>query len=338
MRQMSVTKTACLLAAGLATSAAQAQLIVGFDDTAAGVTTAYEIRVSDGSNTATPLFDGIDVWGLASDNVNNVLWISSGSELLRWDGTGSPVSQGSITSATTGGVISVVSLAFDNGVLYATRNIGGDGTATPEGLYSIDTNTMQASVVVDYTAASYDFGGFDADSGRFFGTNDDATPFGTGLFEIELNGTITKLADYPATVVGTNDVDGLAVGGGKAYLVEDQPGETIHVFNFSTNSYEGTITSPFATSEIFSAGAWAPWLGGGSACVGDIADDFGTLGADGQVSFGDFLALLGLIGPCPGGNPGCTGDIADDFGTLGADGQVSFGDFLALLGVIGPCP
>ena len=72
-------------------------------------------------------------------------------------------------------------------------------------------------------------------------------------------------------------------------------------------------------------------------CVGDIADDFGTAGADGQVSFGDFLALLGLIGPCPGGAPGCAGDFADDFGTLGADGQVSFGDFLALLGLIGPC-
>ena len=73
-------------------------------------------------------------------------------------------------------------------------------------------------------------------------------------------------------------------------------------------------------------------------CVGDIADDFGTIGGDGQVSFGDFLGLLGLIGPCPGGTPGCDGDIADDFGTLGGDGQVSFGDFLGLLGLIGPCP
>ena len=71
-------------------------------------------------------------------------------------------------------------------------------------------------------------------------------------------------------------------------------------------------------------------------CTGDIADDFGSLGSDGQVSFGDFLALLGLIGPCSGG-PGCDGDIADDFGTVGADGQVSFGDFLALLGLIGSC-
>jgi hypothetical protein len=76
----------------------------------------------------------------------------------------------------------------------------------------------------------------------------------------------------------------------------------------------------------------------GVPCTGDIADDFGTLGSDGQVSFGDFLALLGLVGPCPGGTPGCVGDIADDFGTLGSDGQVSFGDFLALLGLVGGCP
>ncbi len=73
-------------------------------------------------------------------------------------------------------------------------------------------------------------------------------------------------------------------------------------------------------------------------CPGDIADDFGSLGSDGMVSFGDFLALLGLVGPCPGMSPGCTGDIADDFGTLnGGDGMVSFGDFLALLGLVGPC-
>ena len=75
-----------------------------------------------------------------------------------------------------------------------------------------------------------------------------------------------------------------------------------------------------------------------TACIGDIADDFGTIGADGLVSFGDFLALLSLVGPCPGNTPGCVGDIADDFETLDGDGKVSLGDFLALLGVIGPCP
>lgn len=81
-------------------------------------------------------------------------------------------------------------------------------------------------------------------------------------------------------------------------------------------------------------------------CVGDLADEFGSLppqgGPDGQVGFGDFLALLGLVGPCPGSQLGCTGDIADEFGSLppqdGPDGLVGFGDFLALLGLVGPCP
>jgi len=88
----------------------------------------------------------------------------------------------------------------------------------------------------------------------------------------------------------------------------------------------------------------AVWLGCElpALCPGDIADDFGTLGADGMVGFGDFMAMLDLIGTCPGMTPGCDGDIADDFGTLpplgGADGMVSFGDFLALLGLVGPCP
>ncbi len=76
---------------------------------------------------------------------------------------------------------------------------------------------------------------------------------------------------------------------------------------------------------------------GDQPCVGDIADDFGLAGGDGQVSFGDFLFMLGLLGPCPGGAPGCVGDIADDFGLPSPDGQVSFGDFLSLLGLLGPC-
>lgn len=88
--------------------------------------------------------------------------------------------------------------------------------------------------------------------------------------------------------------------------------------------------------------------GGSSECLGDIADDFGftTLdggGPDGFVDFGDFVALLSLIGPCQGGSPGCLGDFADDFGFTqvdggGPDGVVDFGDFVALLGLIGPCP
>ncbi len=107
--------------------------------------------------------------------------------------------------------------------------------------------------------------------------------------------------------------------------------------SFEDGVHDVTTEDTEMTLEIFEQMAEAPPPP--SSCPGDIADDFGTLGADAMVSFGDFLALLGLIGPCPGGTPGCVGDIADDFGTLnGGDGMVSFGDFLALLGLIGPCP
>jgi hypothetical protein len=102
------------------------------------------------------------------------------------------------------------------------------------------------------------------------------------------------------------------------------------VFNKNLDNTSFTEALSYTLNELSACGE--------IVCVGDIADDFGSPGADGQVSFGDFLALLGLIGPCPGGTPGCAGDIADDFGTIGNDGQVSFGDFLALLGLIGPCP
>jgi len=74
-------------------------------------------------------------------------------------------------------------------------------------------------------------------------------------------------------------------------------------------------------------------------CSSDLADDFGNpLVRDHQVTFGDFLALLGFVGPCAGGNPGCQGDIADSFGFPGSDATVDFGDFLFLLGQVGPCP
>ncbi len=73
-------------------------------------------------------------------------------------------------------------------------------------------------------------------------------------------------------------------------------------------------------------------------CPADIANAFGVLGSDGTVDFGDFLALLGLVGICPGVTPGCTGDIADGFGVPGGDGIIDFGDFLAMLANIGDCP
>ena len=164
---------------------------------------------------------------------------------------------------------------------------------------------------------------------------------------------LTMIAPSPDWFVGVHDLSLVDSEGGwipqivldlNSYDAGTEDGTGLSLNNPPTNP-QGVI-APLDTAVPNGA-----LFGGGSiarltltripppACPGDIADDFGLLGPDGIVSFGDFLALLGLVGPCPGGTPGCTGDIADDFGTLnGGDGMVSFGDFLALLGLVGPCP
>ena len=236
----------------LLASAANAQLIVGFDDTS-GATTCYEIRVSDGSNVATPLFNSVDVWGLASDNANQMLYVSSGTQVYTWTGAGEPALLGDIT--LDGANLSVVGLAFFDGNLYATRNISN------EGVYRIDPGTLEATLVTDYDDTLYDFGGFDYGNGGFYGTNDDSDG-PRGLFSIDLGGAIDLIAAYPT---GETDIDGLAVGGGIAYMIEDEPGATIHRYDLINDTYLSALDAPWGSSEIFSAGAYATWVPAPSA-------------------------------------------------------------------------
>ncbi len=149
-------------------------------------------------------------------------------------------------------------------------------------------------------------------------------------------------ADSPARVFELDRSEGeLTVAQFDDIELPDTPGN-VRGFDRVAMNDDGVlffVSHLSLTTRIFSVDISECLSQGPAECPGDIADDFGTLGSDGMVSFGDFLALLGLIGPCDGGStPGCTGDIADDFGTLGPDGMVGFGDFLALLGLIGPCP
>ncbi len=161
-------------------------------------------------------------------------------------------------------------------------------------------------------------------NGALLGNNDDA---GGGL-QSELPGLMLAEGTYYMSISGFNTTFG---GLFSATTTSTAAGTIIGLANTT-----GIGPVPIAPGEVQFYSFNVTGAGGG--CIGDIADDFGNLGADGMVSFGDFLALLGLLGPCPGGTPGCTGDIADDFGNLGGDGMVSFGDFLALLGLLGPCP
>lgn len=78
-----------------AASTANAQLVVGFDDTTAGVTTCYAWDFNNPGAGWQPLFSDRQVWGLAADDANGRLYIASnGNSLYYWDysnlGTNTP--------------------------------------------------------------------------------------------------------------------------------------------------------------------------------------------------------------------------------------------------------
>ena len=236
----------CLVCLG---GAANAQLVVGVDDPNVPV---YVINVND--DTATPLFSGYEVWGMAADDPGGLLYFNDGVELYRVPyGTLVPEYVADITYE--GAVSSMVGLAFNplTGKLYGTKNI------STEAVYEIDPLTGVASLLYAYDTA-YDFGGFDYDTqtGAFYGLNDGSgAPGGRGLFSIDPFGQSAGfIVGYPE---GQTDIDGLATGGGKAYFVVDEPG-SIYVYNMLTSQFENPLTSPWTSSEIFSAGAWAPGI------------------------------------------------------------------------------
>ncbi len=103
-------------------------------------------------------------------------------------------------------------------------------------------------------AATADIGGLavDTTTGDLYGTDD-----GSGsIVRINNDGTLTVVAAYPA---GQTDIDGLAYGNGKLFLVIDEPGD-IFVYDIASGLYETPLTNPWTTSEIFSGGAFGSGL------------------------------------------------------------------------------
>lgn len=253
-----ITCAVCALAA----CGAYAQIVVGNDQS--GVATIYLIDV--GSGAATPLYSSstsqAKPWGMAADNVNGRLYWNNGSNL--YSATYADLLGGSPTISQVGmtfnsATVNFVGMGFNpaSGKLLGTRNIA------TEAVYEIDPVTGVASQLYVYPS-TYDFGGVDFDdaTGKLYGLTDSA-PAGSvrGLYEIDPVGqTTTFLAGYPD---GQTDIDGLAVGGGRAYFVTDGPNTTqpsFYVYNLQTNSFENSLPSPFTGSGTFSAAAYAPGL------------------------------------------------------------------------------
>lgn len=227
-----------------------APLFAGVDDDA-----VFAQAIDPVTADSTPLFDGIEVWGAAFDWQDEIVYIITGSSLAAWPLSGSPTDLG-IIYGLDGGVtttLTFVSAAYVDGMLYSTRNIATG--AFPEGGYTIDPVTLQATLAFTYSigANAADIGGLAAHplTGQLYGLNDDTDL--QGLVAIDLDGTVTLVAPYPT---GQVDLDGLAISkDGRAFLIPDEPG-SIYVYDFNTLTYTLPITNPWTTAEVFSGGAW----------------------------------------------------------------------------------
>jgi len=219
------------------------------------------------TDAATSVIPSMPVWGATYDAARGrVLFTSDGAvggeALWAWKDGASPVYLGDITESGT--PFRIDGLAFSGGVLYGSRAAGA-----VDGLYEINLATLAATLVFGYTDS---ISGIDADpeTGTIYGVND-STGF---LVEIDPIGqTVTPVVAYPDPA--ETDIDGLGVGGGKAFLIPDDndPG-LIYVYDFGAGAYEAPLTAPWiAFSDTFSGGAF---IRGGVQPVSLFADGFAS--------------------------------------------------------------
>lgn len=248
MRQFA-TPTAILLLA----TALPAQLVVGNDDTSGGAN-AWLVDVNTGASTV--LWNNYEAWGLAADDAGGVIYVADGSTFGAWPygSVSAPTTVGTFTDGPGGSTLSMLGLAFGNGVLYGFTQTGSDA------IYSVDVATGVCTLVYMFPTTSANYGGlaFNAADGLFYGTNDGAPQ---GLYSIDAlgSGTETLVAPYPG---GETDIDGLTIGNGRAYLVTDDFGDDVYIYDLVAGAYVAGIPNPQPGTEIFASGAWAPSLGG----------------------------------------------------------------------------
>ncbi len=257
---------------------AGAQLIVGQEDE-----TEFAYHVDVGTGTPTALFKPADngitvggVEGLAVDEANRTIYWSTGSGTSSSAVYSAHYDDYDLSFAGTLRVRKVVDILYQ-GSLQRVAGLAWDSTNNklyaadpwqstsygPEGFYEIDMTTGVSTMVVDLSAVEYDyeFRGLDYNpsDGLFYATNADSTPYGTGLFSVDINNVLGGGAGAIALVVGyagTNN-HGLGVGNDRAYLVIDDPG-VIGVYNLVTSLFEGSINAPWLGNTIDAGGGWGP--------------------------------------------------------------------------------
>ena len=284
---------------------ASAQLVFG--STTASTSNACAMYVDVNTLQVTTLWNSASnkkVNGLASDPDTGRLYSNDAARLNFWNygsvGTvptfiaGMYRTNDNVTFTATG----VDGLAFANGKLYASTAFGS--TTYKRGIYEVATVSDGATPTphcvmtprwldptgIGTLSGTINLDGLDfnpADNLFYATQTADTTGSGgtytRGIFSIDVFGTgaVTKIADFPT---GRTKIDGLAIGGGKFWLTEQEPSPAnridIYPYDPATGLYGDTIYVPLTDSTQRATGAaWAP----------NALPEPGTLGA---------LALLGL--------------------------------------------
>ena len=280
-------------AAVIGGDAAQAQLVVGTADrTEPGyvvnlgtLRSSNQYPVTVNVADSTPMSFGASVWGMTVNDPARQIYFIDVSPLsvgadpttnlyrMSYDALGTRQLVGTIRHRTTGFDLTMQGLAFDTatGRLYGSHTIGG----TPgEGFYELDIanpviiggvpriNADLRFQIDAGTADDFNFANLDYDpvTNKVYGIDDDATG-GRALYHVDIaNQQLNAIVATPTHRRLEDDFDGVATGGGKAYLVTDEPG-FVYIYDLVNGGPYNDFLSPVqGENGLFAGAAYAPGL------------------------------------------------------------------------------
>lgn len=282
-------------------------------------------------------YGGSGAWAMAGDEALAAVYAADGEHLhLIHAQTLRPEYLGIIRVG--GEPAPMLGLAWngDRGALYGLA-------AYPRwGVYGIDLLTLEATLLVEidpiHNAGALDY---DHETQSLLALMDGQGANGGAIYRIDVD---ERRYDFVATYPGQGitDLDGLAAGRGRAYLVADRP-ESIFVYDLVAGAYLDPLRSPVQNVNNMSGAAWAPSFMN-RLLVSDPVPGFVGRNNRFHIVGGRPNSTVYLIGgyslgstPLPG-CPGTTIEIASprviDDATIGADGRGQAGFFVppALVG------
>jgi hypothetical protein len=198
------------------------------------------------------LYGGPGAWAMTADNALGVVYYSNAQELYRVSAaTLRPEYLG--TMRVDGEPTFMVGLAWHD----LDQKMYGISSYPESGIYEIDLITLEATLVMPVDPAN-NASGLEYDNGTEsllalydgFGSN------GGALYSIDIeNRQVTFITGYPPNNI--TDIDGLAAGDGRAYLVTDR-NRPIFVYDLVANEYLPDLTSPVRWTGVMCGAAWAP--------------------------------------------------------------------------------